>query len=524
MVGLQFNLLMNKNKTIAGLKKSEQFYRDIIETNPDAIIGVDDAGRIFMTNKEANTLFGFAREELLNQSIELLVPARNRTAHASHRQKYFLHGRNRPMGHSENVFYGLRKSGEEFPVDISLNTFVHEQEKKIISTIRDNSSVLKVQQQLRKNELFVRGILDALPAHISVIDTKGTIIETNLAWKNFAKYNGDAHTLAKTGIGANYFDVCNRAILDGDELATKALEGIKLVLNGDRNSFFLEYPCHSNEKRMWFLMRVLRLQGEIPFLVILHQDISERKQAEVKLIENIAELKKVNAELDHFVYSTSHDLRAPLASIMGLSSIIEEESGESDTRQHIRMIKSSIQGLDDFIRKILLYSKNSRMGIFFEWFNIYELIQKVIHSLTYMETTGKITYSIVCAPDQMIYSDKERIWNILENLIGNSIKYADRTKDEHWISIEVTINNKDVHLLVSDNGIGIAEEHLGKIFNMFYRATTLGNGNGLGLYLIKESISKLNGEITVMSKSDIGTTFSVTLFNANPNSTSHAGN
>lgn len=239
-------------------------------------------------------------------------------------------------------------------------------------------------------------------------------------------------------------------------------------------------------------------------------DINDRKLAVERVKEQNEMLAKANQELDRFVYSTSHDLRAPLSSLLGLINLagLSREKGECD--ELIKMMKNQIIKLDSYIQDITDYSRNARVEICFSEFNLLQMVIEAINNLKFMEGAERIDIMCDIEEGKVIFSDKERFKVILNNLISNAIKYQDVNKAS-VLKIETKLNGKEELLVFSDNGIGIEKDHLDKIFNMFYRASDASRGSGLGLYIAKEIAEKINAELEVKSIFGEGTIFIVNL-------------
>jgi len=253
-----------------------------------------------------------------------------------------------------------------------------------------------------------------------------------------------------------------------------------------------------------------------PARLILSNDITDQRKAEINLEKRNKDLVKANAELDKFVYSVSHDLRSPLTSILGLLSFIEAESLETDTLNHAEMIRHSVNRLDNFIRNILSYSQNSRTGIIVEEISVNKVITEVINSLQSMREAVGIRYEINIREDQVFYSDKLRLNTILENIISNAIKYHKNEPASRYIKIEGHTDHESFHFTITDNGIGIAPEYHQKIYDMFFRLSSKREGSGIGLYIVKDAIELLQGTIEIESGEGTGTKFSITLKNLKP--------
>ncbi|MCX6185988.1 MAG: HAMP domain-containing sensor histidine kinase, partial [Bacteroidetes bacterium] len=234
-----------------------------------------------------------------------------------------------------------------------------------------------------------------------------------------------------------------------------------------------------------------------------------------KLEHQNKELRKANSELDRFVYSASHDLRAPLKSMLGLIAITQENNAPN-TEQFLQleMLNKSVVKLDNFIEDILHYSRNSRTEIVKEEIEFAEMIDEIRASHHFMDGSNDLQMSVEIRNHEKFVSDNRRVNVILNNLISNAIKYQDKTKNgKSFVRIDVDCFGDKAIIIVEDNGIGIAENDKDKVFEMFYRATKLSSGSGLGLYIIKETVEKLNGKITMETELSKGTKLTIEIPN-----------
>jgi signal transduction histidine kinase len=250
----------------------------------------------------------------------------------------------------------------------------------------------------------------------------------------------------------------------------------------------------------------------------------KRKKAEKALRRQNEELVKINNELDSFVYSVSHNLRAPLMSVLGLVRLAHEDDKKNGNQlqRYFGMMEHSIHKLDDTLKEILDYSRNARLEINVEKVDIRKLIEDGFERLMYHEGSDHIQKIVHVKEKAPLYSDAHRLSVVLNNLISNAIKYRDSHKENQFIKIEVHVDENTATLYFSDNGIGISEEWQARIFDMFFRATERSEGAGLGLYIVKETIDKLGGKIQVQSQLEEGTTFVITLPNHDPEADTRA--
>jgi signal transduction histidine kinase len=238
----------------------------------------------------------------------------------------------------------------------------------------------------------------------------------------------------------------------------------------------------------------------------------KRKKAERTLRKQNEELVKINKELDSFVYSVSHNLRAPLMSVLGLLRLaqLEVERSANDTNlllSYFSMMEHSINKLDDTLKEILDYSRNARSELKHEQVNLKAMIDDGFDRLKYHEGSDQIEKFLTVEEENPLYSDPNRLSVVFNNLISNSIKYRDLRKKNQYIRIHAVVNGAGARIEFSDNGIGIPEELLNKIYDMFFRATERSEGAGLGLYIVKETIEKLGGRIETNSTLGVGTSF-----------------
>ena len=236
----------------------------------------------------------------------------------------------------------------------------------------------------------------------------------------------------------------------------------------------------------------------------LNEEINIRKETEEKIARTNRELSKRNAELDNFVYSVSHDLRAPIASVLGLINLAKKDKDISMKHMYLEMINKSALQQDDFIKEILDQSRNSRLEVKREEIMFEPLIDETFSQLKFATSAGQSVERVVTVDQkQPFYSDRWRLKVILNNIISNAIRY--RNGKDPVIKVDVLINDNLASVAIQDNGKGIESEHLPNVYKMFYRATDDGAGSGLGLYIVKEAIDKLNGQIDIQSELGKGT-------------------
>lgn len=252
--------------------------------------------------------------------------------------------------------------------------------------------------------------------------------------------------------------------------------------------------------------------GEINGSIGIYLDITKNKELEYNLLNSNIELKKINSELDTFVYRVTHDLRTPVLSIIGLIDLIRLDSEKTITENIslINLVSESTQRLDKTIQDILYYSRNARLSLEIKTINIRETVKNIYDDMRF-STNTMIELEANFNSVSNIVTDIYRFETIIKNIINNAVKYSNPNIKNPFIKFNIEENNNSYIINISDNGQGIKEEHVDKIFNMFFRATSNSVGTGLGLFIVKEAVEKLKGEIKVTSKLNEGTTFIIQL-------------
>jgi signal transduction histidine kinase len=221
------------------------------------------------------------------------------------------------------------------------------------------------------------------------------------------------------------------------------------------------------------------------------------------------ELTKVNSELDRFVYSASHDLRAPLASVLGLVKLTRMDPDRQNQQHYLEMVEKSIHKLDGFIHDIINYSRNARTELDPSEIHFQSLVNEILEALKYQENSESIRKEIMVQGTGAFLSDKKRLNIVLFNLISNAIKYHRLGQEDPYIVIRIVFDQKEAIIEVEDNGLGIEQPHLDSIFKMFYRADERSNGSGLGLFIANETVEKIRGKLTVTSTYGKGSIFTI---------------
>lgn len=222
-----------------------------------------------------------------------------------------------------------------------------------------------------------------------------------------------------------------------------------------------------------------------------------------------AKLNKANKDLDSFIYSTSHDLRAPIASILGLTFLGKTELQEEKARNYMDLIDQRVRKLNAILTDILSLARTKKLEVKMEMVSFPDLVEKTLSDIQFDQKNSPISVIYDLNQENQLYTDSSQMKIILGNLISNAIKYHRHRQEQPTIKIDFHRAGDKVTIKIEDNGQGIPEKSLPKIFEMFVRATEQGEGTGLGLFIVKEALEKIKGSVDVKSVYGKGTTFTL---------------
>lgn len=359
----------------------------------------------------------------------------------------------------------------------------------------------EAEQTLRKSQQLLTSINHNIKEGIYRSDENGKIIYVNPAFIEIFGYES-AEEITENPFSSLYWNQDDRMKLLETIKTEGRITNVEVKFKKKDGSFFwgLITSCIDvDEKGNEFFDGAIR-------------DVTKIRETDIKLKDQNEELKKVNTELDRFVYSASHDLRAPLLSILGLISVARIEKTPEGLEGCFNMMEKSIKKLDRFIQDIINYSRNKRLLINRDRINFQAILPEIFRDLQYLKKSPSVDKRLSINTPADFYTDLRRLKIILYNLVSNAIIYSASLR-EPYLEVAVETNERFATVVVEDNGQGIPEEHLENIFNMFYRASEEEAGSGLGLYIVKETIETLNGSISVRSRTGKGTTFTFTLPN-----------
>ncbi|HZY77988.1 MAG TPA: HAMP domain-containing sensor histidine kinase [Cyclobacteriaceae bacterium] len=242
--------------------------------------------------------------------------------------------------------------------------------------------------------------------------------------------------------------------------------------------------------------------------------LSEGSEEKLRLLTNEirkknAELQRSNEQLDRFVYSASNDIRLPIISIKGLTHLASIDCDDPKAKAYFTKIEKQTDKLGLFLLEMIEYARNNKTSVKPERVNIGDLVDDVIEGLSNLENAGRIEFKKFIRLDEDVNIDRVRFMVIMNNLISNAIRYHNYNIQNPWVKIIISKVNNNIQVMVADNGHGINEEHKDKIFEMFFHASNSPLGSGLGLFIVKETVEKMNGKIMLSTTEGEGACFRI---------------
>ncbi|MDO9048986.1 MAG: PAS domain S-box protein [Methylobacter sp.] len=501
---------VRRRQTEEEVSASEARFRGLLESAPDAIVIVDGAGNIVLVNAQTEKWFGYSRDELLGQPVELLIPERFRMHHQSYRQAYTDNPVVRPMGVGLEL-YARCKDGSDFPVEINLSPLKIERELFIISIIRNITARKQSEQAKREAQTKYQELVNNLRVGVyRHALASGCFLEVNPAI--IAMFEAESAEQLQAypvndlcrdpGCWRVFMDKISRqGFADNEEMPLVTLKG---------REFTASVTAAMKKDSA----------GNTYYDGII-EDISERKETERRiqqlntaLRDRAMALESVNHELEAFSYSVSHDLRAPLRAVDGFSRILLDEYAEQlddKGRDRLKRVRAAAQRMAMLIDDLLKLSRITRSELKREDIDLGALAGEAIEELRRQEPERVIQCTI--QPDLIAWGDVRLLRIVLDNLLGNAWKFTGKRPDAQ---IEFGMHRQDDGepvYFVRDNGAGFDMAYAEKLFGAFQRLheTSEFPGTGIGLATAQRIIHKHGGRIWAEGEVGQGATFYFTL-------------
>jgi len=493
LIGINVDISDRKFPEIA-LKQSEELFKALIQNSSDYVQLIDQNGIIIYESPVVENILGYQKMQLISSNFLDFVHPDDLNKAKDSLQAVILN-----PNESSRVEIRLKDiSGNWVWIDsVKTNLLSEQAVNSIVVNNRSISERKKAEDELLASEKKYRTLMESASDGIFLCDRLGNYTSANTTACNMLRYSKEE--LLKL----NFKDVLTKEELTNTPIKFEELFRGDTVIS-EREFIRKDGTVFTGE------ISAKMLENNI--LQSFVRNISERKKAKVLLENQNTELIKINAELDKFVYRASHDLRAPLASVLGLINIAKIEVDKTMKDSYYDLMEKSINKLDGFIKSIINFSRNSRVEYIGEKIEFNNIINDTLEDLKYLQSSHNVTTDIVISEGEF-YSDLFRMKLIFNNIISNAFRYSVSMREKAFLNINVVITMQEAVITFIDNGQGIKSESIDRIFEMFYRASETNVGSGLGLYIVKDVIEALNGKIEVQSTYGEGTNFTIKIPN-----------
>jgi len=487
------------------LAQMEGRYRGLLEAAPDAMVVVNPSGEIVLLNVQAEKQFGYSRDELVGQQVKSIIPE-------GFAERLIADGtRSAPEALAQQIGTGieltaLRKDGSEFPIEIMLSPLENPQGILVTAAIRDISVRRAAEKHLAQMEGRYRGLLEAAPDAMVVVNPSGEIVLLNVQAEKQFGYSRDelVGQKIKRIIPEGFAE---RLIADALRSAEDALAqqiGTGVEINARRKDGS-EFPIEI------MLSPLENAEGILVTAAI--RDITTRKKAEAQLVQKIEELNRSNEELEQFASLASHDLQEPLRMVASYTQLLSRRYKgklDSDADEFIGFAVDGANRMQRLIQDLLIYSRVGTKGRELLDVSSDAALEQALKNLRHaIEESGAI---VTHDPLPMVLADEMQLTQLFQNLIANAIKY--QSPGAPKIHISAVLNSwKKWVFSVQDNGLGIEPQYFERIFGMFQRLHKREEfvGTGIGLAICKKIVERHGGKISVESQFGEGSTFYFTL-------------
>jgi PAS domain S-box-containing protein len=494
--------------------ESEAGFRVLFECATIGILVTDEKGIIELSNPCAEKLFGYGPTELVGKAVEILIPPDLSRKHQHHRESYFDKPKARPMGLGMEL-YALRKSGEVFPVEISLGHYELEGEKLAVAFVTDITDRVKAKKIVAEREAWFRNMADNSPVMIWVSDETSQYTYFNNTWLHFTGRSLKQELGNGWGGGVHVEDLAECV-----EIYRRAF--------AERQTFKMEYRLRRNDEQYRWIQDVGKptysadgvFTGFIGSCTDIHEQRMMNEELERLVHQRTTELndaliseKEMNELKSRFVSMAAHEFRTPLSVVLSSTALVEQYTADDKNeriKKHLGRIRYSVTNLTNILNDFLSLDKleQGNVEIEYQTFDIQRFIQSQIDDAQSLKKNGQQIH-LLYQGEAEVMLDQKKFRYVLMNLLSNALKYSGEGSD---IKINV-INDQRLCVTVEDQGIGIPEEEQKFMFNKFFRAANTDNiqGTGLGLTIVKRYVELMNGTISFRSTAGIGTIFTIAL-------------
>jgi len=457
----------------------------------------DTEDKIIFVNEKFLKTYGYTEDELIGKNISIVRSPNNDPEYI----KKILPATKNGNWHGELL--NRRKDGTDFPISISSSAVKNERGKivALVGIATDITERKQTEKALAESEKKYRNLVESIPDGVYRSTPDGKFIDANPAMYKMLGYANKEELFAVDIKKQLYFDVSDRE----SAILQEELEEIAVYPLRKKDGSKLWVEDHG-----WLVMDE---QNNIRYHEGILRDVTERRAAEILLKKNAEELRDLNATKDKFFSIIAHDLKSPFNSILGFSDLLINNFSDYDKdeiEKYLRTIESSSKQAFELLENLLVWARSQTGSIHYqpETIELKSIIHENINLLTNQAERKNIQIFSTITDEAFVNGDRNMINTILRNLLANAIKF---TPQFGKIFVSLILNDESYEISIKDNGIGIAEENIPKLFRIDSKFSTLGTekekGTGLGLILCKEFVEKHGGKIWARSELGKGSTF-----------------